>query len=631
METHAFLLRFRRFLGFLFAATLIAYISAGNIAHAAGARPDSSKLPAVIERSHWGSWAKGRILVAPNAGLPDADFDGIVKQHAGRSLGKINSLNIHVIELPPNANEQAVAEALSHNPHVKFAEVDKIVSLSATTNDPILPQEWHIPKIGASTAWGTSTGAGIVVAVLDTGVQSTHPDLQANLVPGWNIYDNNNLTTDVNGHGTAVAGTIAAVGNNGFGVVGVAYRAKIMPIRIADAAGDTTFSIMASGLTWAADHGADIANISYSNVYKSSTMISAANYLRSKGGETVVAADNDAINEGTANTTSMITVSATDQSNALASFSSWGPMVDVAAPGVTIQTTLWNSGYGWGTGTSFASPIVAGTVALIMSANPSLAPSQIENVLFTTATNLGAAGYDNYFGWGLVNAAAAVASAATMTAPPADTVPPTVAISSPTAGTVSGIVPVSVSAADNVGVVKVELYVGGVLLASDTTAPWSFSWDTTKKANGTYGLYAKAYDAAGHVTSSSTVNETVSNATQSGTGTSDTTAPVVAILSPANEFESPQQQRNDQSIRKRQCRRYVDQPLRRWRAQGRWQRFVAVLRVEHKGSISGRPCDQRNGQGRGRERRDCERKRNTLISLKPSLASSRLRGSRDRK
>ena len=153
-------------------------------------------------------------------------------------------------------------------------------------------------------------------------------------------------------------------------------------------------------------------------------------------------------------------------------------------------------------------------------------------MLFSTATNLGAAGYDNYFGWGRVNAAAAVLAAVSTTTQPADTTAPTVAIASPTGGTVSGIVPVNVNAADNVGVTKVELYVGGVLLATDTLAPWSFSWDTTKKANGTYAVNARAYDAAGHVSASPYVNITVSNGTT--TPTADTTAPIAHILSPVH-------------------------------------------------------------------------------------------------
>jgi len=534
METRVFTPRFFRLLGFVVAGTLGAYVLSANLAHAA--RRDSSTLPSTaIERSPWGNWAKGRILVQPNAGLPDDRFESDLKVHGGKSLGKINGLDVHIVQLPANANEHAVANLLAHNPDIKFAEVDEVVSPSATANDPLLSTEWQLPKINTATAWNTSTGAGITVAVLDSGVQSNHPDLQANLVPGWNVYNNNSNTNDVNGHGTAVAGVIAAIGNNGIGVVGVAYHARIMPVRMTDASCYTTLSIVASALTWAADHGADVANISYSNLYKSSTVIAAATYLRNKGGETVVSANNDAIDEGTANTTSMITVSATDQNNALASFSSWGPMVDLAAPGVQVGTTLWNSGYGWGTGTSFSTPVVAGTVALVMSANPSLTPSQIENALFSTATNLGAAGYDIYFGYGMVNAAGAVAAAVNTTAPPADSSPPTVAITSPLSGAISGIVPVSVSAADNVGVVRVELYVGGALFASDTTAPWSFSWDTTKRADGTYSLYAKAYDAAGNATTSQSVSVTVSNSTQTTTtSTADITPPVVRITSPRN-------------------------------------------------------------------------------------------------
>src|SRR5690242_15645359 len=341
METRVLPPRFFRLLGFFVAATLVVFVVSAMPAHAA--RRDSSTVtsnsttppPAAIERSPWGNWAKGRILVQPNAGLPDDQFDNDLKVHGGKSLGKIDGLDVHVVQLPANANEHAVANLLAHNPDIKFAEVDAVVSPSATTNDPLASSsEWQLAKINATTAWNTSTGAGITVAVLDSGVQSNHPDLQANLVPGWNVYNNNSSTNDVNGHGTAVAGTIAAVGNNGIGVVGVAYRARIMPVRMTDAACNTTLSLVASALTWAADHGADVANISYSNLYKSSTVIAAANYLRNKGGETVVSADNDAINEGTANTTSMITVSALTQSNTLASFSSWGPMVDLAAPGV---------------------------------------------------------------------------------------------------------------------------------------------------------------------------------------------------------------------------------------------------------------------------------------------------------
>src|SRR4029079_971987 len=228
METRVFTPRFFRLLGFVVAGTLGAYVLSANLAHAA--RRDSSTLPSTsIERSPWGNWAKGRILVQPNADLPDDRFESDLKVHGGKSLGKINGLDVHIVQLPANANEHAVANLLAHNPDIKFAEVDEVVSPSATANDPLLSTEWQLPKINAATAWNTSTGAGITVAVLDSGVQSNHPDLQANLVPGWNVYNNNSNTNDVNGHGTAVAGVIAAIGNNGIGVVGVAYHAKVMP------------------------------------------------------------------------------------------------------------------------------------------------------------------------------------------------------------------------------------------------------------------------------------------------------------------------------------------------------------------------------------------------------------------
>jgi hypothetical protein len=173
--------------------------------------------------------------------------------------------------------------------------------------------------------------------------------------------------------------------------------------------------------------------------------------------------------------------------------------------------------------------VASGVVALVMSANPGLTPTQIESVLFASARDLGTSGYDKKFGYGRVNAAAAVQAAKSTVS---DTIAPSVGIASPTGGTVSGIVPVSVNATDNVGVTKTELYAGGTLVGTDTVKPYSFSWDTSKKANGTYGLQAKAYDASGRVASSAIVNVTVSNGTTTSLATTDTTAPTVAISNP---------------------------------------------------------------------------------------------------
>ena len=125
-------------------------------------------------------------------------------------------------------------------------------------------------------AWDTRTGGGVTIAILDSGVDTTHPDLEAQLVPGWNAYDNNSDTSDVFGHGTQVAGTAAAAGNNSIGVAGVAFGAKIMPIRVTDTSGMGYASSMANGLTWAADKGARAANLSFQGVSGSSTVLSAA-------------------------------------------------------------------------------------------------------------------------------------------------------------------------------------------------------------------------------------------------------------------------------------------------------------------------------------------------------------------
>jgi subtilisin family serine protease len=468
------------------------------------------------------------VLVQPRPGLSEGAFDDVLKGHNARSQGKIRGIGVHLVQVPPQA-EEAVVRALARNPHVAFAEVDMLVTPDATTvNDPSYGSQWYLPKIGAPSAWDSSNGDRVVIAILDTGIDGTHLDLVPNLVPGWNVYDNNSNTSDVHGHGTWVAGVAAAAGNNGIGIASVAWGAWLMPVRIADPNAYAYWSTVASGITWAADHGAHVANVSYNGVSGSSTVQSAARYLRSKGGLTVVAAGNSGGEEAIAANADLLTVSATTSTDTRASFSSYGAYVDLAAPGTSMLTTGRGSTYVTVQGTSFSSPCVAGVVALMMSANPTLGPAQWESLLLGTAVDLGAAGWDPIFGHGRVDAAAAVAAA--LDAQVQDTQAPTVAIASPTGGMVQGLVAVSVSASDNVGVARVELWVNGTLYATDGSAPFGFTWDSTQVADGSASLVAQAYDAAGNKAVSKTVTLTVDNVADPV----DTTAPVARVVSPEN-------------------------------------------------------------------------------------------------
>jgi subtilisin family serine protease len=471
-------------------------------------------------------WASGRLLVQPRAGLADAEFEAALNGHGARSQGRIGSLEARIVEVPAGA-EDALAEALSHHPGIEFAEKDMEVPPLLTPNDPYFGSAWHLAKIQSPAAWDSTTGAGVVVAILDSGVNGSHPDLSAQMVPGWNSVSGNADTADINGHGTAVAGTVAAATNNAAGVASVAWGAKLMPVRITnDSTGYAYWSNVASGLSWAADHGAKVANISYA-VSGSSTVSSAAQYFQGRGGVTVVSAGNDGTNPGYADNPYMVTVSATDSSDAKASWSNYGPFVDVAAPGVSIATTTNSGGYGNWSGTSFSSPVAAGVVALIMNANPSLSPAQAVQVLEDSADKPSGLDFDPNYGHGRVNAAGAVQQAANAQAQ--DTQAPVAAIASPGGGaTVQGLVAVSVSASDNVGVAQVALFAGSQQVAADSAAPFSFAWDSTLVPDGTLSLRAVAYDAANNQGSSALVPVAVDNVPN----VVDTTPPSVAITNP---------------------------------------------------------------------------------------------------
>lgn len=481
-------------------------------------------------------FAVGHILVKPRSRVADAEFTASVARHGGRDhnqdSGRVHIQSLarrpHIVDVTPG-QEEVTVQAMALDPTVEYAEVDRVVQPEAINpNDIYYAYAWHLSKIGTPEAWNAANGSGVTVAILDSGVDPAHPDLIGNLVPGWNLVDNNSNTSDVYGHGTMVAGVVGALSNNGIGVTSIAPNTSLMPVRVAMTSGSAYISTIANGIIYAADHGAQIANASFATLTGSPTIQNAANYMRSKGGLVVVAAGNYGVLDSTPNNSSVISVSATNNNDSLTSWSSYGPYVDVSAPGEGIWTTTNGGGYSAVSGTSFSSPATCAVLALMKSANNSLSIAQLESILKSTAVDLGTPGYDQYFGYGRINAEAAVAAAVAAggTSTIIDSQAPAVSITTPTSGTVSATVTVSVAASDNVGVTRVDLYAGSTLIGSASTAPYTFSWNTKTTANASINLAAYAYDKAGNKGTSSSVAVTANNVV------ADTTAPSVTILNP---------------------------------------------------------------------------------------------------
>lgn len=464
----------------------------------------------------------------PRAGLPAQALTNILKEHNGKAR-KIGQSEIYIVNVPEYTEENIVAQ-LTHNPHLKFAELDyQFQSTTTTVNDPYVDYSWHLSKIDAPLAWDISQGSGVTISFLDSGLDSSIPDLVSNIVPGWNFWDNNSNTTDLTGHGTTVVGAAAATINNGIALAGIAGQSKIMPIRITDLNGYGYTSYMAQGLTYAADHGVRVANISYLNVQSSAAVQSAAQYMKNKGGLVTVSGGNTGALENFTETTAMIPVSSTEPDDTKSGFSSYGNYIALSAPGSNIYTTRIGGAIRVSSGTSQASPIVASVIALMMSANPKLSSTQIESLLFSTAVDLGPAGRDPYYGYGRVNAAAAVQAAKNATVTQ-DTEPPVVSILNPLEGAiVSGLVPVDIDATDNIGSTRAELWVNDTNVATDTTSPFAFTWDSAGAVNGTNSITVRVYDAANNM-ASATVDVTVDNPVQPPIA--DTQPPTIQIINP---------------------------------------------------------------------------------------------------
>lgn len=392
--------------------------------------------------------------------------------YAGQQVDYVRpmALGRHVVRLSKGMKSDALLKTMtqiSSDPNVESVEIDRRMTIQATPNDPQYTNQWHYFEstggINVEPAWNTTTGAGAVVAVIDTGYVS-HSDLQANMLPGYDFITDPSIAVDGDGrdsdpsdpgdhygtfdcfplpgpqdsswHGTHVAGTIAAISNNNKGVAGIAYSAKVVPVRVLGKCGGN-LSDIADAIVWSAggnvpgvpanQNPADVINMSLggggscSSVYQD-----AINSAVNQGATVVVASGNSNTNASQAspaNCNNVISVASTTRAGDKAFYSNFGSVVDVAAPGGEtgqgsvsngVLSTL-NSGkttpaseiYEYYQGTSMAAPHVAGIAALMYSVKPNISPSEVESALKTTTRNF--PGTCNQCGTGIVDATAAVA------------------------------------------------------------------------------------------------------------------------------------------------------------------------------------------------------------------------------
>ncbi|WP_379138226.1 S8 family peptidase [Paenibacillus sp. sgz500958] len=266
--------------------------------------------------------------------------------------------------------------------------------------------QWNLPAIETQKGWSVSKGNNdVIVAVVDTGVQASHPDLQGKLLAGYNAITSGSTPDDDVGHGTHVAGIIGAVVNNSEGVAGISWYNKILPVKALDNSGAGTTYSVAEGIIWAADNGAKVINLSLGNYADSQFLHDAIKYAYDRDIVIVSAAGNDNTERPgyPAAYPEVLAVAATNAAGERASFSNYGDYIDVSAPGESIASTYPDNQYAALSGTSMASPHVAALAGLVRSVNPELSNTEVMKLMMNNAIDLGTPGQDKYYGYGQVD------------------------------------------------------------------------------------------------------------------------------------------------------------------------------------------------------------------------------------
>jgi serine protease len=471
--------------------------------------------------------------------------DGVNKQKASTAMADLGAtllssneaIGIQQIRIPADKTVEEMVAVFNSRSDVEYAEPNYIAYAFMTPNDPYYVYQWHMPLINMPAAWDQSTGSGVVVAVIDCGVAyetygsfTQAPDLAGTIfVAGYDYVNNDSHPNDDCAHGTHVCGTIAQTTNNSLGVTGVAFNCSIMPVKVLDASGSGTYTAIVNGITFAADNGAKVINMSLGGASGSTALQNAVIYAYNKGVTIVCAAGNAGTSAAQypASYTQCISVSAIRYDKTYTSYTSYGSTIDICAPGGDLDVDQNGDGYvdgvlqqthngtNYGTfgyyfyeGTSMACPHVAGVAALIIAKAGNIGPDSVRAILQNTAQDLGTTGRDNYYGYGMVDANAALSAINPDN-------PPVAAFSgTPT----SGYYPLTVTFTD-----------------ASTNSPTSWAWTFGDGGTSTSQNPSYTYTAAGTYTVTLTATNTYGSDSETKTGyitvTTPPTDPPVAAFS----------------------------------------------------------------------------------------------------
>jgi len=380
------------------------------------------------------AYRSGELLIKfkPHVRADQSQAVQTLTQVGAERTGELSALGVERWQIPAG-QEIALAEKLNALPDVEYAEPNYLVRAHLDPNDFYYPNQWAHPVINSPAAWDLSTGSSAVtVAVIDTGVDMDHPELLPQIAEnGYDFANNDSNPDDDNGHGTHVAGIIAATGNNHQGIAGMAWQTQIMPVKVLDSDGSGDDAGTALGITYAVAHGADIINLSLGGVGNSTTLYNAVKYAYNHGVLVVASggncgdvnyerngcsSENQTIYPA-AYDTEVFAVAATSDTDSAASFSNRGAYVDIAAPGVDIISTYRNGGYAVFNGTSQAAPHVSGLAALLLTIDPALTVQEIQTHIETASVDLGTPDWDPAYGAGRIDAYAALEHALNLAAP----------------------------------------------------------------------------------------------------------------------------------------------------------------------------------------------------------------------